>query len=673
MYLPSVERGREKTRRQIVEFGGLDRTQRPREGALTDCLGLSWDRWPCLSQRAGRKRVKTAEGVADLFAWETLWKMRGATLYRDEQQVVTLTPGKKRFAVVGAKLCVFPDKVYVDLDTLAVKSLEGQLQNGAEVVFDADSVTFTADLTMGSIERTLRSRQYSDEYTGYGPESYLQLFKVCDAVTWNAEDKTWTKEGEEEIELWWGSQTQAQELSGKYLIFRAPDEAGADPYTINARLRHKLEGAETDQVAYGGDNTQGLYAKILEVTVEKVTEYSGGGAVTWDITFSLEIHDATRQNDDPAEQFAPGDRVVLSGCALPENNTPSGERLTILAIEGQTVRFALPEGVEQLFTPGSDTGEVTMGRQVPDLDLICADGNRLFGVNNATGTVYASALGDPGNFYVNDGRATDSYAQTVSTDGDFVGCCAYSGSVLFFKEDCVHRLVGSYPAAYTLYTDCVPGLQRGSGGSLALVGEALFYKGRDGIYTYTGASPKLISECLGDVKYTGAVGGGDGRRYYVSMKREDTGAWELLVYDTRTELWTLEDHLEAAAFTRLDGTLYLLSGGELLALGQGEDDEGTPIPWEAAFAPFDESTLEEKRPSRLLLRLELAAGAWAEVELARDGGLFQNVWTGSSGGGAAVSIPIRPGRCDSYQIRLKGEGRCLVRSMAREFTLGGAE
>ena len=60
-----------------------------------------------------------------------------------------------------------------------------------------------------------------------------------------------------------------------------------------------------------------------------------------------------------------------------------------------------------------------------------------------------------------------------------------------------------------------------------------------------------------------------------------------------------------------------------------------------------------------------------EAELARDGGTFQLIWSSHDSNAVTAVIPIRPGRCDRYQVRLKGEGRCLIRSMAREFALGG--
>lgn len=205
---------------------------------------------------------------------------------------------------------------------------------------------------------------------------------------------------------------------------------------------------------------------------------------------------------------------------------------------------------------------------------------------------------------------------------------------------------------------------------MVILNEVLYYKGREGVYAYSGSTPRLISAALGDVPYQAAAAGTDGQRYYISMERSDTETWELLAYDTRTGLWLKEEDRKAVAFARKGGELYMLSGASIYALDQGEDDQGQPIDWSATFTPFDETTHRRKYPSRLLVRLELGEGAWVEAELSRDGGPFRNVWT-SHGHATTAVIPIRPGRCDRYQLRLKGKGRCLLRSLEREFSLGG--
>ena len=204
-----------------------------------------------------------------------------------------------------------------------------------------------------------------------------------------------------------------------------------------------------------------------------------------------------------------------------------------------------------------EAGALLEERKVPDLTCICECDNRIWGAEGKT--IYASALGDPTNFYVYDGVSTDSYAVAVGTEGEFTGCIAYSSTVLFWKENCLHKVLGSYPAQYEIYTYTVPGIQKGSEKSLAVINETLFYKGRNGVYAYSGGTPELLTENFGTRRFFDAVGGTDGERYYISMRTEK-GDWELYVFDTLRAIWLREDATHALDWAYLDGTLYFLDG-----------------------------------------------------------------------------------------------------------------
>ena len=286
------------------------------------------------------------------------------------------------------------------------------------------------------------------------------------------------------------------------------------------------------------------------------------------------------------------------------------------------------------------------------------------------GNHHLRALGDPKNFYVYDGLATDSYAVAVGTEGDFTACCAYSSTVLFWKENCLHKILGSYPAQYELYTYHVPGVQEGSEKSLCLINETIFYKGRDGIYAYSGGIPDNIGECFGPRRFSRAVGGSDGRRYYLSMLTGN-GAWELYVFDTAKGIWLREDETHATDFAYLDGTLYYLDGrnGKVIRTGQDREEEGR-IEWALTFCRFNETTLGRKGYSRLYLRVELEAGAWLKAEVSPDGAPFRQVYLTHNEHARTMQIPILPTRCDSFLVRLSGKGECKIKSMVREFAVG---
>ncbi len=323
------------------------------------------------------------------------------------------------------------------------------------------------------------------------------------------------------------------------------------------------------------------------------------------------------------------------------------------------------------FEPGSEGGAVSVRRTVPDLEWICESGNRLWGVEGQT--IYASALGDPTNFHVFDGLSTDSFAAAVGTGGAFTGCAAYGGAALFWKEDCVHKVLGNFPAQYEIYTYQIPGVQAGSGKSLAVINEMLYYKGRDGVYAYDGGTPALVSGCFGRRRFYDAAAGNGGGRYVVSM-RDEAGEWGLYVYapdGPARGRWIREDGTRALDFAALDGAFYYLDAetGALVLTGQ-KGDGGGRIPWSATLCPFYEGTLGRKGYVRLYLRAELEEGAWVRVACSEDGGPFRPVWASHDSRAGTAVIPLLPGRCDRFQIRISGRGGCLLRSLEREFSVG---
>ena len=266
--------------------------------------------------------------------------------------------------------------------------------------------------------------------------------------------------------------------------------------------------------------------------------------------------------------------------------------------------------------------------------------------------------------------STDSYAVAVGTEGEFTGCIAYSSTVLFWKENCLHKVLGSYPAQYEIYTYTVPGIQKGSEKSLAVINETLFYKGRNGVYAYSGGTPELLTENFGTRRFFDAVGGTDGERYYISMRTEK-GDWELYVFDTLRAIWLREDATHALDWAYLDGTLYFLDGatGKLMTTGQDYSEEGL-VNWSATLCQMDETSHGRKCYSKLYLRADLEAGAWLKVEISTDGKPFRQVFSTHNERAKTLQVPILPVRCDNFRIRLSGKGGCLVKSIIREFALG---
>ena len=133
---------------------------------------------------------------------------------------------------------------------------------------------------------------------------------------------------------------------------------------------------------------------------------------------------------------------------------------------------------------------ITVARRMPNMDFVIESRNRLWGcrygtdVNgNMVNEIYASKLGDFKNWNSFAGISTDSYAVTVGTDGQFTGAITHLGYPIFFKEGCMHKVYGDSLPFGVQDTAC-RGVQKGCGGSLAIVNEVLYYKSRSAVCAY---------------------------------------------------------------------------------------------------------------------------------------------------------------------------------------------
>jgi hypothetical protein len=504
MNLPRMLYSEGKTKKEIVQFAGLNFSDAAQEGQARECRNLSSRRFPYLTTRLRREPVGDYTAPTAVTAWDKLVVVDGTSLIYDGAVVGTVLAGEKQFATVNTKLVIWPDKVYLDLLTRKIVPM-GAMAQQSGAAFSTDTITMSG-VTLSSL-------------------------------------------------------------------------------------------------------------------------------------------------------FSKGDGVTISGCTV----NPANNKDAVVASVGEhTVTFSA-----NAFTAGTETAAVTIQRRIPDLDYICESENRLWGCSNADKTIYASALGDPCNFFVYSGISTDSYALAVGGGDKFTGCCKLASSVLFWKESSLQKILGSFPAEYALYPSNIAGVQDGSYKSMQVINDVLFYKAPDGVYAYSGGTPEKISAAFGERRYYDAVAGTDGKRYYISMRYGDS--FHLLVYDTVTRLWVEEDETEAVDFCRYRTYLYLLSSdGSLWSV---DADAGAEmIPWSVTFAPFYETADGKKYYSTMFLRLELAEGAHAEVETRCDGGAWESA--GKLRKVGTSFLPVRLRRCDKFEIRLSGTGECTVLSLVRQFHVG---
>lgn len=321
----------------------------------------------------------------------------------------------------------------------------------------------------------------------------------------------------------------------------------------------------------------------------------------------------------------------------------------------------------------TQTGKVTIRRQMPNMDFIIESGNRLWGCRygiaqngEMVNEIYASKLGDFRNWNVFMGVSTDSYAASCGTDGAFTGAVAHLGYPIFWKEGYLHKVFGSIPSNFQIQTTACRGVQPGCHKSLAIVNEVLYYKARSGVCAYDGSLPTEISGALGTEQYSQAVAGGHGNKYYISMRGRE--GWALLVYDTAKGVWHKEDDLQAGDFASFQGELYCVDAANrniITMLGSGEAYEET-VPWMVQTGNLGLDTPDRKYVARMSVRMNLDPGSVADVYIQYDlDGQWIHLCRVHNTRLRGFHVPIRPRRCDHMALKIVGQGPGKIYSISK--------
>lgn len=376
------------------------------------------------------------------------------------------------------------------------------------------------------------------------------------------------------------------------------------------------------------------------------------------------------------KQFEQYDGVTISGIVSEKLKDLNGTMVIWAKGDDYIVVVGL---LDEVTTQTVAQGTVKVERRMPNLDYLIESGNRLWGcrygeaVNGEfVNEIYACKLGDFRNWNCFMNISTDSYAASCGTDGAFTGAITFLGYPMFFKESCVHKVYGNYPANFQIQDTACRGVQSGCHGSLAIVNETLFYKARSGICAFDGSLPVEVSYALGNEVYSSAVGGTHNSKYYVSMK-DTQEQWHLFVYDIAKKMWHKEDDLHAAAFCSHKGEMYCIDDDAkniITMFGSGETD-AEKVQWMVETGELGIATPDMKYISSLNVRLSMEIGAKVEFYARYDmSDEWIHVCTVFGTNLRSFFIPIRPRRCDYMKLRIVGEGVGKIYSITKTVERG---
>ncbi len=378
---------------------------------------------------------------------------------------------------------------------------------------------------------------------------------------------------------------------------------------------------------------------------------------------------------DIGKPFSEGDGVKISGTATIEGlEDISGT----MVIQAKGDDYIVVIGIlDKVYTTDSP---ITISRRMPKMDFVIESNNRLwgcrYGVNNdgdVVNEIYASKQGDFKNWNCYAGISTDSYAASVGTDGQFTGAITHLGYPLFFKENCVHKVYGYYPANYQVQTTACRGVQKGCHKSLAILNETLYYKSRSAVCAFDGSLPTEMSSALGDIAYDNAVAGVLGNKYYISMQ-DEKGEYHLFVYDASKGMWHREDNTKAVEFCNSRGNLYYIDYADKKiksVIGTTSSLEESVVEWSAITGVIGTGSPDKKYVSRLVVRLSLEVGTTVTFSAEYDSsGEWEHLFTKSGTKLGSFSIPIRTRRCDHLRLRINGKGEAKIYSIAKTIEQG---
>lgn len=637
MYYPQIEN--ESTVRQMLSvFRGYNHNPVLGDGEFFEMQNMSSDHYPLLSPRSGRNiyNVKNAEALVTEPDFNELWWIDKDTAElcrgmpdKYEKHNIGLdvrNSGKHSIVTHGAYAIVFPEGKYYNI---ASGEEYGDLKLTGRIALHSSS---RVTITLHNCERDGRPCVYA-------------------------------------------ANTESPDI-GEYKLTSPTHKYAADGTPIGMITPPKL---------YKYVKTDENVAKWVLVT---------------DTYIRISIQaDSTSVKDterDFSGSFAAGDFVKFENfpTVWGEGEGVGGE-FYLPWLNGMHVLTAITKDIGSLVIPGivcdafgpwdgasvtyeTEEGTPTLESVIPMLDYVISCGNRLWGCrygandkHEVINEIYATKLGDIHRWYTYaDGSLADnSWAASVGMPGDFTGAAVYDGRPYFFKENRIFTVYGNNATEFTLQELVESGIEMGSDKSAAVLNGLLYYKSCRGILAFNGSSVQLVSDALGNERYSDAVAEVHGGKYYVSMT-DASDKPHLFVFDSRVGLWHREDALHVSSFAEAEGALWCISDGQIHCLTPTASDER--VRWYAESGIIGLNSPDRKYISRIDMRMALSAGASVVVSVQYDSmGDFLRLYGTESQTFTTFTIPVPLRRHDHMRLRFEGEGDVRIFSITKTIEEGG--
>ena len=255
---------------------------------------------------------------------------------------------------------------------------------------------------------------------------------------------------------------------------------------------------------------------------------------------------------------------------------------------------------------------------------------------------------------VADGR-NDNGAYTLSfmQGGDVTGIAALRDYITVFKRSHLCTLSGNTSATFLMNTISAFGLSEENEKSIAVCGNTVFYMSDDGVYTFSGDYPMLISE---KAKLEGrpVTAAADNRFYYLSLEKD--GTYTNYRYDIQKGIWYKMNNTHISQYCQLNGKMLYIDADTEKIMTVGEKEE---IEWETVLT-FDEGTWRKKKYKAFAIY-----GDFDEIDIyaKTDDGVEKAIRHTKK----QERFVVMPIECETLTITICGRGEAIIKGFEREF------
>ncbi len=628
-----IAKGRGNSDIRIESFYGINRCNRPAIGEMEDMENMSSDAFPCISTCGETEKVAVATG-------EVLKPVAPDSAYTEMITGFTGVSGDafyyngvRKITIVGSRPAntlkiSLPNNCQWEIEKMGdMYILNGcNRDNGKGYMFYYDIGTDTFGYGGKVMPKLIVT--IGNDNTG----TYLELLRDCGAVTGyvvNFSDGTIFRGGE---------YTRLYQRGG-----------GAITWTENLWREYFKVGDELSVEGFRGSNEgQIFYLDDDVITAASTT-------VDYSLCNTVDTEDLASTDNVASDAIC---KMTVSGFS---SVTSEGSRhkmyIKTYDKDGEKSQYTSlgPENSPMWYAG------ITVSVKKPALNRICAHQGRIWGTSLSGRYIYASASDNIFSFSSADMVDKFAWRMPADTSGICTAIKSYNGELLVFKEEAISIVSGFNVRNYQVNT--IKGIGAIAPDSVVVMPRGVIFLSYQGFMVYNGGIPTVCSEKLNN-KYVSAVAGFDGRRYYATaMDASDT--CELLVYDTKLNLWHREDGFCATAIFPFRDGVYCCDSEAVYKLHSDFNNvEWSMTP--AKLYGYDLSGINE---------------IWVQAEIfphgeftlmTKDKDLWREHKTFTECDGVMIyRTPVRFKRSNTLALKIKGRGRVTIHSLELVTANGG--